>query len=163
MKRTYYKSFDENLCGMNGFQYEVGKAFMADTDDPFQWLHFASKVNQTLRYYCKGIRICEVEPLGKVNRYAAWDMNTDCLHIIRELTTDEIIIKLLDEKCGVAEIINFEPSFNLLRVFYGRLRHCDKLAILSADYLTPEQKKALLPKCWEREVDIREGAETDCQ
>ena len=38
---NYYKGLDENLCGMNGFQYEIGKEFTADTDDSWHWLHFA--------------------------------------------------------------------------------------------------------------------------
>lgn len=155
-KRIYYKSFDENLCGMNGFQYEVGKAFMADTDNTWHWLHFATKVSETLRHYGKGIRICEVEPLGRVNRYYSWDINTDCLYIIRELSKEEILEKLAEEKCRAYDMRNVEPPYEFLNAHRDLIKPLDRNSILYAPQLTAEQKKDLLPKCWAKQVDMWE-------
>lgn len=40
---SYYKGLDDTLCARNGFRYEIGKIFAAETDDPWRWLHFAKR------------------------------------------------------------------------------------------------------------------------
>ena len=70
MNKTYYKSFDGNLCGYGGFQYEVGKTYKKPiTDrDVYEWFHYAGTITSTLAngiYTKKATRICEVKPIGE--------------------------------------------------------------------------------------------------
>lgn len=147
--KTYYKGLDENLCGLNGYPYEVGKEYSADTDNKFHWLHFAEKVSGAFPY---GPRIVEVEPLTKVSRYNAADLNTKKIRIVRELSADEIIDRLFEENYPIYLMDKVKPSYVQLLHHKDRIKRCDHRAILHWDWLTPEQKRVLLPKSWERYI-----------
>lgn len=154
MKR-YYKGLDENLCGRNGFQYEIGKEFTAGTDDSWCWLHFAKKVTDAIRY---GTRIVEVEPLTPVCRYGSYaDMNAEKIRVIRELSRDEIIDRLIEEKSPVYRMVYFEPTYEELLRIRDHIRRGDHMSICCEfDWLTAEQKMSLLPKSWADRVRTHE-------
>ena len=151
----YYKGLDENLCGMNGFQYVVGQEYTADTDDSWHWLHFAKKVTDAIRY---GNRIVEVEPVTAVQRYGSYaDMNARTIRIVRELSRDEVVAKLVGEKCPIYKMIYFKPTYEELIRNRDHISRCDHYSICNEfDWLTEEQKLSLLPKSWKRNVHIHE-------
>ena len=150
-----YKGLDDNLCGMNGFQYEVGKEYTADTDDSWHWLHFAKKVTDAIRY---GARIVEVEPVSAVQRYGSYaDMNARTIRVVRELSHDEVIAKLIEEKCPIYKMVYFKPTYEELLTNREHIHSCDHRSICyEFDWLTEEQKLTLLPKSWKRKVRIHE-------
>ena len=154
MKR-YYKGLDDNLCGRNGFQYEIGKEFTADTDDSWHWLHFAKKVTDAIFY---GHRVVEVEPVTAVQRYGSYsDMNAKTIRIVRELTRDEIIDKLVEEKFPVYRMVYFEPTYKELLRIKDHIHRGDHMSICCEfDWLTAEQKLSLLPKSWASRVRTHE-------
>ncbi len=152
---NYYKGLDENLCGMNGFQYEIGKEFTADTDDSWHWLHFAKKLTDAIRY---GNRIVEVEPLTAVQRYGSYaDMNARSIRIVRELPREEVVEKLIEEKCPIYKMVYLRPTYEELLRNREHIHRCDHRSIcVEFDWLTEEQKLSLLPKSWKRNVHIHE-------
>lgn len=152
---NYYKGLDENLCGMNGFQYEIGKKFTADTDDSWHWLHFAKKLTDAIRY---GNRIVEVEPLTAVQRYGSYaDMNARSIRIVRELPREEVVEKLIEEKCPIYKMVYLRPTYEELLRNREHIHRCDHRSIcVEFDWLTEEQKLSLLPKSWKRNVHIHE-------
>lgn len=153
----FFKSLDGNLQARNGFQYEIGGDFTADTDDPWHLLHFARRVTHTLPYNGRGIRIVEVKPIGDKNVWSSADMNSKSLHVVRELGKDEIFERLIEEKCPVWRMMIFEPPYDLLLKLkeQKKIHRSDYSAILGCDHLSAEEKKSLLPKSWGRAVDIR--------
>lgn len=152
---NYYKGLDENLCGMNGFQYEIGKEFTADTDDSWHWLHFAKKLTDAIRY---GNRIVEVKPLTAVQRYGSYaDMNARSIRIVRELPREEVVEKLIEEKCPIYKMVYLRPTYEELLRNRDHIHRCDHRSIcVEFDWLTEEQKLSLLPKSWKRNVHIHE-------
>jgi len=150
-KKLYYKGLDENLCAHNGFQYEIGKAYTAKTDDSWHWLHFAKKVTDVIFY---GSRVVEVEPLTQVQKYGSYsDMNAKTIRIVRELPHEEIVAKLVDEKCPFYEMKDIKPTYDELLRYKSHIRRYDHYSIcFDFDWLTAEQKLSLLPKSWAREV-----------
>lgn len=152
---NYYKGLDENLCGMNGFQYEIGKEFTADTDDSWHWLHFAKKLTDAIRY---GNRIVEVEPLTAVQRYGSYaDMNARSIRIVREPPREEVVEKLIEEKCPIYKMVYLRPTYEELLRNREHIHRCDHRSIcVEFDWLTEEQKLSLLPKSWKRNVHIHE-------
>ena len=174
--KIYYKGLDENLCGLNGYQYEVGKEYSADTYDKFHWLHFAEKVSDAFPY---GSRIVEVEPLTKANRYSAADMNAERVRILRELSGDEIIDRLFEENypppcshfCCICPTYwrpawrhtlslylmdKIRPTYEQLLRHKDRIKRRDHRSILHWDWLTADQKRELIPKSWERYIRASE-------
>lgn len=147
MKNLYYKGLDDNLCGRNGYQYEIGKDYTADTDDSWHWLHFAKKVSDAIRY---GKRIVEIEPMTTVQKYGSYaDMNAKTIRIVRELSRTEIINKLFEEHCPVYKMVYFEPTYAELIQHKDYIKRCDHHSICyEFDWLTEEQKLSLLPKSW---------------
>ena len=93
----YYKSFDENLCGHNGFQFEVGKEFTTDNEDTWQRFHMCRSIKDTLPYY-KNPRICIVEPIDGVTDFGEGLVSCSKIRIVRELTKEEILNKLKKER-----------------------------------------------------------------
>ncbi len=152
---NYYKGLDENLCGMNGFQYEIGKEFTADTDDSWHWLHFAKKLTDAIRY---GNRIVEVKPLTAVQRYGSYaDMNARSIRIVGELPREEVVEKLIEEKCPIYKMVYLRPTYEELLRNREHIHRCDYRSIcVEFDWLTEEQKLSLLPKSWKRNVHIHE-------
>lgn len=151
--KIYYKGLDENLCGLNGYQYEVGKEYSADTDDKFHWLHFAEKVSDAFPY---GPRIVEVEPLTKVKRYSAADMSAERIRILRELSADEIIDRLFEENYPLYLMDKISPTYEQLLRHKDRIKRRDHRSILHWAWLTADQKRLLLPKSWERYIRASE-------
>lgn len=151
--KIYYKGLDENLCGLNGYQYEAGKEYSADTYDKFHWLHFAEKVSDAFPY---GSRIVEVEPLTKANRYSAADMNAERVRILRELSGDEIIDRLFEENYPLYLMDKIRPTYEQLLRHKDRIKRRDHRSILHWDWLTADQKRELLPKSWERYIRASE-------
>jgi len=151
--KLYYKGLDENLQGRNGFQYAVGKEFTADTDDSWHWLHFAKKMTDAIRY---GKRIVEIEPVTQIQRYGSYaDMNARTIRIVREVPHEEIIAKLIEEKCPIYKMVYLEPTYEELVRYQDHIKRCDHYSILNEfNWLTDEQKLSLLPKSWARYVHM---------
>lgn len=152
-KKTYYKGLDENLCGLNGFQYEVGKEYNADTPDKFHWLHFAEKVSYAFRH---GPRVVEAEPLTPANRYSSDDLNAERIRIVRELSRDEIMDTLVAEKYPFNLIAKMKPSYEQILRHKNCIKRDHYPEILHWDRLTADQKRNLLPKSWERYIRMQE-------
>lgn len=157
---VFFKSFDKNLQGRNGFQYEIGKTFVPGTDDQWHWLHFSAYVAGTLIHNDADMRICEVKPLGQVNFYHCTldgynrgEYNTDQLMIVRELSRDEIFDRLIREKCRPSLFLKLKPPFEVLIQVKDRLTKGDKLTIIALPYLTVQQKKRLLPVSYYRRIE----------
>lgn len=148
-KKHYYKGLDENLRGLNSYQYEVGKEYSAGTDNKYHWLHFAEKVSGAFPY---GPRIVEVEPVTKVNRYNSTDLNAEKIRIVRELSADEVVNRLFEENYPLYLMDKIRPSYAQLLRHKDHIKRCDHRAILHWDWLTPDQKRVLLPKSWERYI-----------
>ena len=153
MKKLYYKGLDETLCGRNNYQYEIGKEFTAETDDSWHWLHFAKKMTDAINY---GTRIVEVEPVTPVQRYGSYaDMNAKTIRIVREVPREEVIEKLIQEKCPFYKMVYLEPTYEELLRHKDHIKRCDHYSILNEfDWLTDEQKLSLLPKSWARYVHM---------
>ncbi len=152
---SYYKGLDDALCARNGFRYEIGKSYAAETDDPWRWLHFAKKVTTAISY---GTRIVEVEPLTRVCRYGSYsDMNAEKIRIVRELSRDEVIDKLVQEKCPVYRMVYYKPTYEELLRIRNHIKRCGHYSICyEFDWLTAEQKLSLLPKSWKNRVQYHE-------
>lgn len=93
----YYKSFDENLCGHNGFQFEVGKEFTTDNEDTWQRFHMCKNIRNTMYYY-KFPRICIVEPIEDITIFDSTTLSCSKIRIICELSKKEIINQLKKER-----------------------------------------------------------------
>ena len=148
-RKLYLKGLDENLCSFNGFQYAVGETYTAETEDPFHWIHFAKKMTDAFRY---GARIVEVEPLTDVNRYGTYaDMNAKSVRIVRELSRDEIMARLLEEKCSVYKLTPLKPTYAELADM--KITNRDRMTICREfTWLSAEEKTKLLPKCWKNRI-----------
>ena len=151
--KTYYKGLDENLCGRNGFQYEAGKAFTADTDDNWHWLHFTDKVVVAIGY---GPRVVEVKPLTRATKFCYNSYNARTIFIVRELSREEILSRLFAEGCCIGSLLQYKPTYaELSGMWRERIHLYDDCFCLcyKCDWLTAEEKKNLLPSCWHRRID----------
>lgn len=90
-KRTYFKGLDDQLRGINDFQYQIGGVFTADTDDTWHWLFFTTQIEAAIKH---GKRIVEVEPVSRVISYGADDLCAQSIRIVRELPMTEILARL---------------------------------------------------------------------
>ena len=90
-KRTYFKGLDDQLRGINDFQYQIGGVFTADTDDTWHWLFFTTHIETAIKY---GPRIVEVEPVTRVISNGADDMCAKSIRVLRELTLTEVLARL---------------------------------------------------------------------
>lgn len=156
----YYKGLDENCCGCNDFQYEIGKVFTAETTDSWHLLHFAEKVSTAIKF---GTRIVEVEPITPINRFEPFDdMNAKSIRILRELPKEEIAEKLFEEKCPVYKMVGIKPPYEVLLCHKDSIKRCDHRFICNSfDWLTEEQKQTLLPKSWKRSIHVHELSKKD--
>lgn len=158
-KVLYYKSFDENLCGYGGYQFEIGRTYETETKDTWNWYHFAAYASATLIYYKENLRICEVEPLGKkkffhdhVDGFCKGYYTTNEIRIVRELSRDDLFDVLIAEKCPLHLMLPLKPPYEILLQFKKQLRGTRCYDILRMDYLTPVQKQNLLPKVWHKYI-----------
>lgn len=157
--KTYYKSFDGNLCGYGGFQYEVGKTYITNTDDTFRWFHFCPKAKLAIRYSnSKDTRVCEIKRVGdKISKYD--DQRTsNGIEIIREIREQELYEKLEEEKCPLLTILmKLRPSFEYLMKRKNEIHGMQmKAEIINRADLTTSQKKELLNKRWHKEIERNE-------
>lgn len=96
---TYYKAFDSDLKNNYGVQFEVGKVYdTGHADSEVRMFestvyHFCSKLEDLLYHYQKFYRICEIEPLGKVE-IAPHVCCSNKIRIVREFTENEIELLL---------------------------------------------------------------------
>lgn len=156
MGRIYYKSFDENLRGHGGFQYEAGKEYRTDTKDSFRWFHYAPKIGTAAYFKDCGMRICEVKPLGKTKRFsgsAGWYCTTNHLLIVRELSREEILERMREEKCRFRLMQKMHPGLPFLKKCLVYSKADDRRAIAASDYLTLQEKQELLPPYYHKEAE----------
>lgn len=153
-KRLYYKGLNDNLCGKNNFQYAIGEIFTAGTDDPWHWLYFTKKVTRAIPY---GKRIVEVMPITAVRCFGGRDdRNARTIRIVRELFREEILEKLIQEKCPFYKMVYIEPTYEELLRYRDYIKPCDHYSICCEfDWLTEDQKMEFLPKWWESRVHGR--------
>ena len=145
--RVYYKGLDENLCGKNGYPFAIGGEFTADTDDNWHWLHFAKKASTAIRY---GKRVVEVEPVTTVQRFGPYDdLNARTIRVVRELPREELIARLMEEKCAFYKMVYIEPTYEELARYRDHIRKCDHFSICyEFNWLTEAEKLELLPDSW---------------
>ena len=98
------------------------------------------------------------EPLTPVCRYGSYaDMNAEKIRVVRELSRDEIIDRLIEEKSPVYRMVYFEPTYEELLRIRDHIRRGDHMSICCEfDWLTAEQKMSLLPKSWADRVRTHE-------
>jgi hypothetical protein len=90
--RVYFKGLDENLRGLNGFQYRIGEIFNVDTDDTWRWLFFTSHIETAIKH---GPRIVEVEPVSlPCTLYGNDNLCAKSIRICREIPVTEILARL---------------------------------------------------------------------
>jgi asparagine N-glycosylation enzyme membrane subunit Stt3 len=153
----YYKSFNENLQGKNNYQYEIDGIYEVTHNDTWEWLYYSQYASSTLIHHsdAKRIRICFVEPLGKIAKFKTYlnyynkgfEYSTTKIKIISELSEDEILNTLVEEKLNFQYIIKFlNPSFSYLLGNKNKIRGdfiCSRIA--KRNDLTQEEKRKLLP------------------
>ena len=149
----YYKAVDDNMCGRNGFQYRIGEIATADTDDPRNWLYFSDYMSDVVSY---GSIILEIEPVSEINtQNVRARMNAKQIRPIRIVPREEIFQKIYDENnvffCSLSKL---KPTFQELLKLKPHMGRVDKYTICDDfNWLTPEEKKALLPKRMADRVD----------
>ena len=161
---VYYKAFDKDLRGYNGFQFEVGTTYISGKCDSSRWFHYSHFLRVTLCYYLKpDSRFCIVEPLGRRQRFSSNLNSQGCfwttqeLRIVRELNRDEVYEILLKEHCPFWLTNMLSPPFKVLLQYGKRIRGNDVNEIIQTrDDFTLEQKKALIPKKYHRRAEIHE-------
>lgn len=166
-KKIYYKSFDGNLCGYGGFQYEVGKTYKRPLTDrnAFEWFHYAGTVTSTLangNYTGKNTRICEVKPIGETEYFRnvfaptkkAGYFTTNQIAIIRELSRDEIFDLLEKEKSKYFYFKELMPEYKHLLKRKKEIRGFSRVyEIIQRSDLSFEEKKQLIPQKWMYELE----------
>ena len=91
----YYKAMNKDFT-CKKFQYEIGKTYELPKDTEmkihYSGFHFCDILNACFNYYYKNNSIiCEVEPLGKVDRDISESiLVTDKIKIVRQLSDEEI-------------------------------------------------------------------------
>ena len=102
-----YKAFNPDMTccpvGSDPFQYEVGKEYSLPEGSPLvlckSGFHFCPNVHFVYHWYPESFttRVCEVDALGKVRIHKFSDKCvTDRIHIVRELSPEEIILQILN-------------------------------------------------------------------
>lgn len=158
-QRHYYKSFSNSLWGRENYQFEVGGEYTLDHDDTWKWFHYAQYASSTLIHHGENerVRICLVEALGGSEKFKAQNdgynkgyyFTTNKIKILRELSYDEIISILEEEKCPFYMIVKYmEPKFEYLLANKAKIRKNVTLLhnVATRRDLTLEEKKAILPK-----------------
>ena len=148
----YYKALHDNMSAMGGFQYEIGKVAVAETDDSRCWLYFTPELSRTMPF---GNHFYEVEPVSEINyRNANFFMNAKKIRIIRELPREGIFQKLSEEGYPIRRMWKLQPTYEELLRMKDRIKYADREAICDDfEWLSEEEKIALLPKCWRRRVE----------
>lgn len=156
---VYYKGFDADLCGFDKFPFRIGGIYTDDTDFNWSWFHYTKYASATIIYFAKGMRICEVEPLGETMQFrdsldgiGKGYFTTNKIRIVRELAREEIFETLLAEKCPFLLLCKLDPPFEVLLNYKSGIRGNRCHSILQMDYLSDEQKRTLLPKRWHKHI-----------
>lgn len=166
--KVYYKSFDQNLFGRNGFQYAVGQSFQTDqSEDNWRWLHYSQYLSFTLIHSPAPARICTVIPQGKIKQIKCsmdgynkgYYYGTTQLFIERELPRDEILAIAEEEDCRFWMIMDYlHPPFEWLLEHKSHIRGTEMCGkILRSRDLTDEQVYALLPNSKKHWFHLREN------
>ena len=160
----YYKAFDKDLRGFNGFQFEVGKTYTHENDDSWRWFHYSHVLRVTFWYYSNpDSRFCVVESQGRRQRFCSnvgirgnyW--TTQKIRIVRELSRDEVYEILFKEHTPFWLMNMLKPPFEVLQQYGKRIRGNDVNEIIQTrDDFTLKQKKALIPKKYHRRAEIYE-------
>ena len=157
----YFKGFDANLCGYNNYPFEVSAVYETEDWDTWSWFHYTKYVSATLNYFESDMRVCEVEPLGKtkffrdaLDGYRKGYYTTNRLHIVRELSREEIFDRLMQEKCPVYLLLKLNPPYEVLLQIKSHIRgsYCHK--VLHRKDLSDDEKRQLLPACWHKYISI---------
>ncbi len=160
----YYKAFDKDLRGYNGFQFEVGKTYTHERRDSWRWFHYSHYLRVTLWYYANpDSRFCIVEPQGMrqifhsyvVVRGSYW--TTPKIRIVRELSREEVYEILFKEHTPFWLMNILKPPFEVLQQYGKRIRGNDVDEIIQTrDDFTLEQIKALIPKKHHHRAEVHE-------
>lgn len=175
MNKTYYKSFDGNLCGYGGFQFEVGKTYKKPIKDRAvcEWFHYAGTVTSTLanNYVNKNTRVCEVKPIGETKYFRnvfstttkAGYFTTNQISIIRELSRDEIFDLLEKEKSKYFYFNELMPEYKYLLRRKKEINGFSRVyEIIQRSDLNFEEKKSLIPKRWMHELEGHKERHPEC-
>ena len=174
MNKTYYKSFDGNLCGYGGFQFEVGKTYEKPiTDrDVWEWFHYAGTVTSTLanNHVDKNTRVCEVIPIGETryfkNAFSPTKkegyFTTNRISIVRELSREEIFDLLEKERSKYFYFKEMVPEYKYLLRRKKEIKGFSRVyEIIQRPDLSFEDKKSLIPKTWMHELENYKALRTE--
>lgn len=175
MNKTYYKSFDGNLCGYGGFQFEVGKTYKKPIidRDVCEWFHYAGTVTSTLanNHVDKNTRVCEVKPIGETKYFRnvfaptkkAGYFTTNRISIIRELSRDEIFNLLEKEKSKYFYFKELMPEYKYLLKRKKEIRGFSRVfEIIQRSDLSFEEKRSLIPQRWMYELEDHKKRHPEC-
>ena len=122
-----YKGFNEDMT-CRGFQYEVGQTYEHDRDIGLckSGFHFCRNMADVLNYYRRNdCRYAVVEALGKVIDGEHKSV-TDKLHIVRELTREEVF-KEMAVGAGISLEYSPFPADELIKRLTGLSIPADRL------------------------------------
>ena len=148
--RVYYMGLNDDMTNMNGEQFHVGEEYGVEPDEVEAWFPVYRRVVYAI---LDGARVVEVEPLTPVRALGApVTRYVSRIHVLRELSREQIMKKLAEENASAREMILLKPTYEELTK--QRIHHRDYYDIcFKYDWLSTNQKKALLPRSWHVIID----------